>query len=479
MQSTDNIILHIGVGSFHRAHQAAYLHQLRETGDCAWAIVAGNIRNDTPELIGALATQRGEFTLETVTPFGERRYERIRSIIEVIPFEGTLARLIEVGADSKTRIVSFTVTEAGYYFDASGKLDVSNPDLRSDLENNTRLTIYGAIAAILRERMKRDGAPVTLLSCDNLRNNGARFCAGLLAFLEHRGEATLLSWAMTHAACPGSMVDRITPRPPQDLPKRVASATGWADRAPVTSEGFTQWAIEDNFAAGRPEWERVGVELVSSVHAYEDAKIRILNATHGCLAWAGTLAGLTHIHEDVGVPAIRKLAFDYITDDVIPCLQSADHASPLDLARYRDAVLDRFANPYLPDTNERVAANGFTKVSEFILPTIRERLARGESIRAVARLPVLLLAVLQRWYEGSLPFLYQDQLMPAEKGRAICAASNPLGAFVGERILWQELTGDHRLYRALEAAQEELRLRSNPAQFGTAREFKIPTPKLQ
>jgi len=344
MQSIDKIILHIGLGSFHRAHQAAYLHQLQETGDCGWAIVAGNMRNDSPEFIAALAAQRGEFTLETVTPFGERHYERIRSIAEVLPFDKTLAGVVEVGADSRTRIVSFTVTEAGYCFDANGKLDVNDPGLRADVENNSRLTIYGVVAAILRERVKRGSGPVTLLTCDNLRNNGARFRARLLAFLEWRGEATLLAWVMTYTTCPGSMVDRITPRPPEDLPRRVASATGWADRAPVTSESFTQWIIEDRFAAGRPEWERVGVELVSSVHAYEDAKTRILTATHGCVAWAGTLPGLTYIHEDIGVPEIRKLAFDYITDDVIPCLHSAAHPSSLDLARYRDAVLDRFAN---------------------------------------------------------------------------------------------------------------------------------------
>jgi D-arabinitol 4-dehydrogenase len=458
MNSVPHTILHIGLGSFHRAHQAAYLHRLHELGDRSWSIVGGNIRNDLADTMTALAAQHGEYTLETVAPSGERRYERIRSIREVIPCDPSLARLIEVGADASTRIIAFTVTEAGYCLDANNALDVHCPDLRADLEGGSLGTIYAAITAILRERVRRGGAPVTLLSCDNLRSNGARFRAGLLDFLARRGEAALRGWVEVYTTCPCDMVDRITPRPSPEVAERVRAATGWDDRAPVMGESFIQWVIEDDFIAGRPAWERVGAELVQTVHAHEEAKIRILNATHGCVAWAGALDDLSYIHEGMAVPAIRQMALEY-TDDVMPCLDTPDHPSPIDLAKYRDVVFERFGNPHVRDTNSRVAADGYTKISGFVLPTIRERLEKGQSIAAVARLPVLLLAVLERWHTGSLPFAYRDQVMDPARGHAVCAAAEPLRAFVGERSLWAEWTDNETLYRALKAAQVQVRAR--------------------
>ena len=224
-----------------------------------------------------------------MTPAGERRYERITSIREVVPWEPTLARLVEVGAEASTGIVSFTVTEAGYYLDAADRLDRSHPDVQADLEGRSRATVYGAVAAILDARMRREAGAVTLLNCDNLRSNGARFRAGLLDFLAARGETALRQWTEVHAACPCAMVDRITPRPPPDVVERVKAATGVDDAAPVMAESFIQWVVEDRFGAGRPAWERVGVEMVASVHAHEEAKIRILNASHSGIAWAGTL----------------------------------------------------------------------------------------------------------------------------------------------------------------------------------------------
>jgi D-arabinitol 4-dehydrogenase len=168
----ERTVLHLGLGSFHRAHEAVYLHQLRESGDRSWSIVAGNIRADMEATASALAAQQGAYTLETVTPQGQRHYERITSIREVVPFTPTLERLVAVGAETSTGIVSFTVTEAGYYLDTHDRLDLSHADLRADLEGRACATIYGAVAAILRERMRRGGGAVTLLNCDNLRSNG-------------------------------------------------------------------------------------------------------------------------------------------------------------------------------------------------------------------------------------------------------------------------------------------------------------------
>ena len=188
------VILHLGLGSFHRAHQAVYLDQLIKQGDTGWVLAGGNLRGDMPETIAALQKQGGAYMLETVTPSGERHYELIESIRQIIPYEPSLAGLIDVGADANTRIISFTVTEAGYYLDAHNKLDRGYADLGSDLAGTTRSTIYGALAAILDERRRRGGGPVTLLNCDNLRSNGERFMHGFRDFLGLRGEPALLAW---------------------------------------------------------------------------------------------------------------------------------------------------------------------------------------------------------------------------------------------------------------------------------------------
>ncbi|KQW65020.1 D-arabinitol 4-dehydrogenase [Variovorax sp. Root411] len=448
-------MLHLGLGSFHRAHQAVYLQRLIDAGDNRWSLSGANIRPDMAEVVAALQAQGGRYTLETVSPAGEYRYEEIEAIREVLPWERSLAGVIARGAAPSTRIVSFTVTEAGYYLDNKGRLDLSFGDLAADVERARRgeasgdsVTIYGAICAILRARKAANAGPVTLLNCDNLRHNGERFRAGLLEFIELAGDADLLAWVNANTRCPNAMVDRITPRPPPELRARVKAATGRDDAAAITGESFIQWVIEDDFAAGRPDWGRVGVELVASVQPYEEAKIRILNATHSCIAWAGTLAGLDFIHEGTHDAAIRKMAFDYVTDDVIPCLSP----SPIDLAAYRDVVLDRFGNPSIRDTNQRVAADGFSKIPGFIAPTVRERLAAGQTIESVAMLPALFLAFLQRWHRGALPYAYQDQGMDEAAAHAICNAADPVLALCSDAGLWGAASGDARLVDAVRGA---------------------------
>lgn len=448
-----NVMLHLGLGSFHRAHQAVYLHELIKAGDASWMLAGGNTRPDMADTIAALAAQGGAYTLETISPAGEHRYERIGSIRKVIPYSPDLAGLIAEGARPETRIISFTVTEAGYYLDATNRLDpTSFPDLAADLERARQHqpggTIYGALTAILRARLAAGAGPVTLLNCDNLRHNGERSRSGLLQFVDLLGDTALRDWIEAHTTSPNAMVDRITPRPTPDVRERVRAATGVDDPAALMGESFIQWVIEDRFAAGRPAWERVGVEMVPSVAPYEEAKIRLLNATHSCIAWAGTLAGYLYIHEGTHDAEIRQLAYDYVTDDTIPCLLP----SPIDLPRYRDVVLDRFGNPAIRDTNQRVAMDGFSKIPGFIAPTIRERLARNEPIASVAMLPALFLAYLQRWHRGQLPYTYQDQAMDAAVAHAICEAADPVAAYAADAVLFGPLAGEPRLVAALRAA---------------------------
>ena len=455
-----HVMLHLGVGSFHRAHQALYIHNLQASGDLSWQLAGGNIRADMAETMAALAAQNGEYTLETITPSGVHDYTRIKAINQVIAFEPTLSKLIAVAANPSTRIISFTVTEAGYYLDANNVLDTSIAELAKDLEQARKhlagSTIYGALTAMLRQRMLNQSGPVTLLNCDNLRHNGDRSRSGLLQFITLVGDAELLSWVKANTTSPNAMVDRITPRPTQDVAERVLKATGWADTVPVMGESFIQWVIEDNFCAGRPAWEKVGVEMVTSVAPYEEAKIRLLNAAHSCIAWAGTLVGYQYIHEGTHDVAIRKFAFDYATNDVIPVLNTPEKPSPIDLAAYRDVVLDRFGNPAIRDTNQRVAMDGYSKIPGFIAPTIRERLARGESIASVAVLPALFLAYLQRWHKGQIAYEYQDQAMNADAAHAMCDATDPIAAYCADTVLWGDLANDLRLVAAIRQAYQKV-----------------------
>jgi D-arabinitol 4-dehydrogenase len=434
-------ILHLGVGAFHRAHQAWYLNRLIDSGDTRWALAAGNIRPDMAQLLHDLRTQDGQYTLETVTPAGVFSYELIRSITDILPWSPDLEAVVAFGRRPDTRIISFTVTEAGYYLNQHQQLDLSYADLRSDLEQGSHLTIYGAICSILRARRDDDAGPVTLLCCDNIRSNGEHFRIGLLDFLARRGEIDLLAWVQDNTTCPNGMVDRITPRPPAEAKERVQAATGITDACAVMAEDFSQWVIEDHFCNGRPPWEKVGVALVSSVLPYEEAKIRILNASHSCIAWAGAMRGFNTIHEALADPAIRQMARAYVTEDVIPCLSP----SPVDLARYRDTVLDRFSNPHIKDSIERVAADGFAKIPGFIAPTIAERLAQQQPFARTAVLPALFLIFLQQRAAGEIPFAYKDQAMDEAAVDAILGAPDVIHAFCGIPVLWGALAGNPTL----------------------------------
>ena len=453
-----NVILHLGLGSFHRAHQAVYLQALHDRGDMSWELAGGHIRPDMPETIAALQAQGGAYTLETISPRNEHAYQRIGSIRRVVGYTPDLAGLLAIAIQPATKIISFTVTEAGYYLDAKNRLDLDTfADLRADLaalrsrapaDGTRSWTIYGALTALLRARRAAGAGPVTLLNCDNLRHNGERSRSGLLQYIAQLDDGALGAWIEANTTSPNAMVDRITPRPTPAVRERVKAATGIDDPAAVMGESFIQWVIEDNFIAGRPDWESAGAEMVSSVQAHEEAKIRVLNATHSCVAWAGTLVGHTYIHEGTLDPAIRRMAHDYVTNDVMPVLRP----SPIDLAAYRDVVLERFGNAAIADTNQRVAMDGFSKIPGFIAPTIHERLARGEPIDSVAMLPALFLAYLRVWHRGGIKYTYHDQAMDPSVAHAMCDAADPVAAFCADAPLWGQLAGDARLVEAVRGA---------------------------
>ncbi|MDM4766315.1 mannitol dehydrogenase family protein [Pelomonas sp. SE-A7] len=426
-------MLHLGLGAFHRAHQAVVLQRLIEGGDTDWHIAAGNICPGQEAVEAALLDQAGVYTVENVAPDGRTQYQRVQSIRTVLPYEPGLASLIELGARPSTRILSFTVTEAGY---APGPGNA----------------LFPVLAAILRKRRRFDAGKLSLLCCDNLRHNGQVALAGLLDHLED--DALLRDWVLLNTSWPSCMVDRITPRTPPELRARVFAATGKDDAAPVMAESWLQWVIEDEFCNGRPAWEQAGVQMVGDVAAYEEAKIRILNAGHSAIAWAGTLLGHRFIHEAVLDPRVRRIAHDYITEQVLPCLVAK--GSLLDLAGYRDSVLARFGNAALGDTCRRVIADSGSKLAGFIVPTLRERLAAGADIASGALLPALMLMRLQRWHSGELDDAYEDQSMETETVHAICAAADPVMAFAANQALWGDLAGNARLVDALRSAMERL-----------------------
>lgn len=434
MLKQKSVWMHIGAGSFHRAHQAWYLHRLMAQGDDSWSIALGNIRNDANALLDNLAKQHGEYTLETVSPEGERHYEKITSVRKILHWDENLSQLVEQGRDKATRVIAFTVTEAGYYLTPQHELDGQQPDIKADLSGKMT-TIYGALTEILRARLAAHGEPVTLLNCDNLRHNGERFRHGFLSFLQLKGEDELYQWVKDHTRSPNTMVDRITPRPTPDVAERVKQHTGWDDKAPVMGEAFIQWVIEDDFINGRPALENVDVEMVESVLPWEEAKIRILNASHSCIAWAGTLIGLNFIDDSTRELPIKQMAWNYVTQDVIPSLSP----SPLDLEQYRDVVLDRFSNPYIKDTNQRVAADGLSKIPGFITPTLQECYQRNQVPAATAVLPALFFVYLQRWAKGELPYEYQDGVLDVEYYQKMMNSADALTQFVSSEMLFGSL----------------------------------------
>ncbi|MEX9908529.1 D-arabinitol 4-dehydrogenase [Providencia rettgeri] len=451
MLKQKSVWMHIGAGSFHRAHQAWYLHRLCQQGDDSWSIALGNIRNDANALLDNLTKQNGEYTLETVSPEGERHYEKITSVRKVLHWDENLSQLVEQGCDKATRVIAFTVTEAGYYLTPQHELDAEQPDIKADLTGKMS-TIYGALTQILRARLAANGEPVTLLNCDNLRHNGERFRHGFLSFLQLKGETELYQWVKENTRSPNTMVDRITPRPTPDVAERVKQHTGWDDKAPVMGEAFIQWVIEDDFINGRPALENVDVEMVESVLPWEEAKIRILNASHSCIAWAGTLIGLSFIDESTRQSAIKQMAWNYVTQDVIPSLSP----SPLDLEQYRDVVLARFSNPYIQDTNQRVAADGLSKIPGFITPTLQECYQRQQTPAATAVLPALFFVFLQRWARGELPYEYQDGVLDVALYQKMMNSSDALSQFVSSEMLFGSLAHSTEFHELMNNTVEKV-----------------------
>lgn len=452
-----NSWLHLGLGSFHRAHQACYFNHLLAKGESEWQFFAGNIRSDAEATVQGMLSQGCKYTLETIAPDGKCEFETITAISKVFAYEDDLHSIIECGAAASTKVISFTVTEAGYYLDAVAHLDVNNEFIKQDIAGGVS-TIYGAIAHIIRARRQANGdAKLTLLCCDNVRENGEKFHSGMVEFFKAQGAGAAedLAWFEANTTTPNTMVDRITPRPPKELAAEIKEKTGMDDAAPVMSEAFIQWVVEDNFAAGRPALEKVGAQMVDSVVPYEDAKLRILNASHSCLAWAGVSKAHKLVFECARDSELYKYAYDYITDCVIPCLKAQN--SPIDLEQYRDTTLDRFRNDHLRDQLERIAQDSFSKFYTFVKPTVLDCYRFNVDPTNVVFLAALYYVFLEKVHVEKNGFSYQDSSFDPKWYEGVCAAADKVQAFADTKLLFDDLGQNKDFVQLLRAQIERAR----------------------
>jgi mannitol 2-dehydrogenase len=369
-------IVHLGLGGFHRAHMARYLHDLMLADPSAlqWGIRGVGLREADRPLLKALADQDCLYTLIERDGQGERQAV-IGAIVETIDASADSAPLLAAIRSPETRILSLTVTEHGYCLDrATKRLDPAHPQIAHDLGRleHPRSTI-GVVVAALAGRRRGGLGGLTVLSCDNIQHNGDVLRRAVADFADAI-DPRLSAWIADHASFPNSMVDRITPQPTAAAIQDFRDRSGIDDAAPLVAEPFRQWVIEDRFVAGRPTLERVGVQFVRNVAPYERMKLRLLNASHLALSGPGQLIGLTGIDETIRHPLIRRYIAALMDRETGPTL---DPVPGVDLDDYKRSVVARFNNPAIPDTVARVNADA---ALNYLLDPIRDRLAAGAPI---------------------------------------------------------------------------------------------------
>jgi mannitol 2-dehydrogenase len=375
-------IVHIGVGGFHRAHQCVYLDDLlHQPGSEAFGICGVGLLPHDERMGEVLRAQDHLYTV--VTRGAEGDHPRvIGSIVNFLHAPANPEAVIERMASPETNIVSLTVTEAGYCENkATGALDETHPSIVHDLRNpgEPRGT-YGFIAAALDRRRQRGMSPFTVMSCDNLLNNGNVCRRMMLAFLGLRDPA-LADWVAQSGAFPNSMVDRITPATTDEHRALLRDRFGLDDGWPVVTEPFKQWVIEDHFVQGRPAWETVGAQLVNDVEPYEKMKIRLLNGSHQVMCYVGMLVGYRYAPQAMGDEQVRTLIQRFMDAEATPLLSPVPG---IDVEEYKRTLRERFANPAINDQLGRIGTDGSARVTEFVLPTVREQLQRGGPIKVGA-----------------------------------------------------------------------------------------------
>lgn len=439
-------IVHLGVGGFHRAHQAMYLDALMNRGEgLDWALCGVGVLPHDRRIIETLRAQDGLYTLVVKHPDGRREPRVIGSVAEALLAPDDPQAVLDRMTDPRTRVVSLTITEGGYLVNqVTGEFDAADPSIQTDLvDGAVPSTAFGYVVAALARRRAEGTAPFTVLSCDNIPGNGHVTRRMMTAFARLK-DPDLADWMEREMSFPNCMVDRITPVTSPDDIDRLASDFGVQDGWPVVCEPFTQWVVEDEFGAGRPLLEEVGVQVVDDVEPYELMKLRLLNASHQAIAYLGHLAGYRYAHEVCSDPVFVDFVLGYMEHEGSPTLPEVPG---VDLDAYRRQLVERFANPEVRDTLARLAAESSDRIPKWLVPVVVENLRTGGEIRRSA----LVVASWARYAEGTDERGEPIQVVDRIKDRVMAAAArqgeDPL-AFLRDRDLFGDLVDDRRFTAA-------------------------------
>ena len=437
-------IVHIGLGNFHRGHQAWYLHRLMQRGLAQnWAIVGAGVRPFDEVQRRKMAAQDYLATLIELDPAGTS-VEVVGSMIDYVPVAPGNGPLIERMADPSIRIVAMTVTEGGYFIDPASKgFDAGHADIQHDAANpGTPRTAFGAIIAALAQRRAAGSGPFTLQSCDNLQGNGAIMRQTVLS-LARLSDPDLADWIDANCSFPDSMVDCIVPATgPNEL--AMVRAHGIDDAVPVTHENFRQWVIEDDFCASRPPWEKVGATITDQVHKYEAMKIRILNGGHQVISNAGEILSVATISGCMEHPLIGPLFRKVAIEEIVPHVHAVPGMTP---EAYVDLIDLRFSNPRIVDTTRRVAFDGSSRHTGFILPVVRDALAANAPIAGLALTEALWARMCEGTREDGSLIEPNDPIWDKLTAAAKAAKEDPQ-AWLEQRALYGDLADNSRFAEA-------------------------------
>ncbi len=455
-------ILHVGVGNFHRAHMAVYLDRLFATGrDHDWALVGAGVRPNDAAMRDRLAAQDWLTTVVELDPHGLAA-RVVGSMVDFVPVDS--AAIIARMADPAIRIVSLTVTEGGYYIDAkTDGFNAGHPDIVADAVSPARpATVFGMIIAALRARRAAGVAPFTVLSCDNLPENG-HVAERTVTGLARLSDPAFADWIAANVAFPNSMVDCITPATTDRERALVAERFGITDAAPVVCEPFRQWVLEDRFPQGRPALETVGAEFVENVGQYELMKLRILNGGHAAIAYSGALLGHHFVHDAMADGRIARWLDALTRREIVPTLTPIPGVS---YDAYREKVAERFANPEVGDTIPRLCLDGSNRQPKFILPTLRDALAKGLPMAGLALETALWCRYCAGTDEAGREIPPNDESHADLKARALAAKAEP-GAFLSNTRVFGTLGQDAGYAAAFGAALQSLWTRGTAATLET------------
>lgn len=371
-------IVHLGLGAFHKAHQAAYTDTALARSGGDWRITGVSLRSLEPA--AQLAPQNGLYTLIEHSAQGSSA-RIIGSIANAYALGPDRAAVLEALTTSATRIVSITVTEKGYGLDRStGGVDTSHPAIAHDLKDpDEPVGVAGLLVWALRARHAAGVPPFTVLCCDNLPENG-RLLRGLMVDFARRAMPEIAEHIANDVAFPSTMVDRITPAATEATLAVAAEMTGREDAAAIETEAFSQWVIEDHFPTGRPDWESAGAMFVSDVKPYEEMKLRMLNGAHSMLAYAGFIAGCTHVSDVMADPVLSRLVRRHLSAAAATLPQLAG----VDFDQYADALVARFSNPHLRHQTYQIAMDGTEKLPQRILAPAVDAQAAGQPLAPFA-----------------------------------------------------------------------------------------------